>query len=57
MKKYRSLVIWSTGERETFDFEDKVIAFRCCENHVKAFGNQIEYTGVDEVFIDDEEIN
>lgn len=50
-------MIWSTGERDTFVFEEKMQAFRCCENHVKAFGDQIEYTGVDEVFIDDEESN
>lgn len=54
IQKYRALVIWSTGERDTFDFDDKMSALRCCQKHEKYFRDLVEYTSIEEVWIDEE---
>lgn len=47
--RYEAIIIWVTGEKETHQYKTKEEANKCCRNYVRAFGDQVEWTGIREV--------
>lgn len=50
MKKYVLTIVWSTGETERHEFNNHDSAVFSGEGMKMAFGNQIEWMGVHEVW-------
>lgn len=44
---YELIVLWSTGERDVFEYETKEDAAKGADNMRMAFGNQIQWTGIE----------
>lgn len=43
---YELIVLWSTGEKDVFEYETKEDAAKGADNMRMAFGNQIQWTGI-----------
>lgn len=44
---YELIVIWSTGEKDVYDYETREEAEKGAKNMKMAFGNQVQWTGID----------
>lgn len=44
--RYTLLVVWITGERETYTYSTRKDAEQGAGNFYRAFGGQIAYTGI-----------
>jgi hypothetical protein len=50
MKKYVLTIVWATGETEKHEFNNHDAAVSSGEGMKMAFGNQIEWRGIHEVW-------
>lgn len=50
MRRFVLTIVWSTGETEKHDFDNYDAAVKSGEGMKMAFGNQIEWMGVHEVW-------
>lgn len=46
MRKYEVVIIWETGEKEIYTYDDKDRAYDAIDDWKMAFGNQIQWAGV-----------
>lgn len=46
MGKYELVIIWETGEKEVHEYESQQLAEQAQQGYSKAFGKQIEWSGV-----------
>lgn len=47
--KYELVIIWETGEKETFVYATEEEAQKACNGYQMAFGNQIAWAGIRKV--------
>lgn len=45
---YKLIIIWYTGEKETYDYTTREEAEEAEKGYHMAFGNQIEWSGISE---------
>lgn len=43
---YEAIIIFVTGDKETHKYATEKEAYKACDNYVKAFGYQVDYTYV-----------
>ena len=49
MRKYELIVIWDTGEKTTEQYNTEAEAREIEDGFYRAFGKQIQWTGINEV--------
>lgn len=44
--KYELVIVWSTGEKQVFEYEREELAMQAERGYRRAFGHQISWAGI-----------